>query len=1848
MQKKVKTKLISATILGASLAGISSLAVACANPVQEAKDNALNELKVDKTYELVAPEAKEETTKLIMGASSVAKVDQYLNDLKAKATDIKTKANDLVAYVNDNTFKVFNKQLDNSIDLNINSLSKYQAALNALQNWYKDQIKQAITADKYLSNELKMELQSNSDRTNEVKTLFDIYNEYKTQSDKAFNKLLDEKQVAYISEIKKLQKRLTSQQYDDFISQIKSNKELKSAPYDTILKAAKETSFNNLRNEILEFIKDNQAREFTAALRDSLDNKVKAINEYSESNLTTLEQLQQEAQVSVANQLFEIYSKEINQHFSTYSDEMKQRLLAQLTQMKANYKEIEEFQSVMQEARNINSLYAILDAKEKFPYLTQQDIVEFKDEILKTALVTEEQMQQMLSLIQTKDLARYQEWAKKQLSNSFEYISATNITKYIGQIDQASNNAFVKEVLQEASKDNLAQAKESLETLINGYDTRINILKTKAFDMLANITIEPTLDKFNKFSKNQMHLLSETNIFITSKLPNLVFFDQPTVLNLINAINGIDLSLDYEQSHAKLEEILTQYRAKYLQAAKEQLSSYLAQNDAKITPQAKEQLQQKIDQELAIKDFVDVLTYYQTVKNDISRAIYDKYLDELTSGFTALEDSERAQYKEHLLQLLNENKIDEFATYLLTTIQPQNQINEANVNNLKMQYKAEIEAYDYLKVVNPAKITEYVAKIEDPTLVRPSMVQQAMQYVETNYFNNFAPFAKGNVTIEVNDATFTINNGVLISVSNLQPGDYVLPQVWKVEADAFDNTYKSASSNYSFAFPNLREVNGTPFKFNGLKSINLGHISTIPANAFKDVTSLSTIIAPEVTEVFNNAFDNTRITTLVAPKLKTIGSKAFANNPSLSSVQFNSVTSLPNDVFANDTGLRSASFASLKTISAGENNTSLFENNIALTNLILPVLENIPDGLFANSKTLKTLVLPEVKTIGENAFKNSSVANLTLGKANAVGAHAFENSSLAAISAPELALVGDKAFYNTQLVSLNLPKVTTAGKYAFAGNNLLKSITLQALETIPVGAFTRNKVINDITLNSAKTMDNVASDELSAFQELNTLTSLNVPSLKNISAKAFYNSQSNLTISAANLENIGERAFQEAKIKALIAPKLKTIGNYAFKNSALTSLDFSSVETIGAGAFINSLLTEVVANKATSMGEYAFAGSKNLISVEMNELQTLEAGTFGMNPLLKSISFNELLRINDWKVNEEYGRTSTGAFDTAKSLTTISLPKVQYIGIGAFDACENVTNLNIPEALDIREKAFRKNNIINLVANKVTQIALDAFAQNDNIQTIEMKALVKLPAEVFRGMKKITSAKFEALETITSGSYEIGAFSAASDLATFEAPKLKSLGSYAFYKNKNITDYNFPVLETIEDYALANTAIKKVLSTKLVTLGNNALANTEIKEINLENAETIKSGALSNTKISEINAPKLHEIDSSALKNVALTKVNVGIEKIDTKYLFADSKNTLEEFTANNIITIDTKSDNGAFENFNKLTKVVTPKLEKIGNFTFAGTPLKKFDFSPVKSIMSKAFSGTKLSGKVTANSVTELGSSAFENTKIDEVEMNAIETLNSKAFKNLISLKKGTFNELKSIEDGGFSYGEGINGAFYGSGISEFIAPNLTNIGESAFGKTNNLQVLNLPKIISIGVNAFNESNIKTFDFKNVTTIYDGAFMGTKLNGVLSLPKAIKIGSKAFSGTKLSGKVTANSVTELGSSAFENTKIDEVEMNAIETLNSKAFKNLISLKKGTFNELKSIEDGGFSYGEGINGAFYGSGISEFIAPNITNIGESAFAKLNDVTKVSLTVPSRVKIAANAFDSQDKYQIVEQ
>ncbi|MFV8400857.1 leucine-rich repeat protein [Mycoplasma sp. 2634B] len=1834
MQSKVKRKLVSASILGVSLAGISSLAVACSNPVQESKDNALNELKVDKIYNFVTPEAKEETTKLIMGAASVAKVDQYLNELKTKATSNKQKADEMTAYVKNNTFKVFNKQLDSSIDLKVDSISTYDSIQNQLLNWYKNVITQAVTSDKYLETETKNNLKSNSDKTKEIKTLFDIFDQYKSESNKSFNKLLASKKANYISEINKLRNRLSTTEYNKFAAQVNECNDLEAAPYDAILKAAKEANFANLRNEILEFINHNQAREFTASLRDSLDNKVKEIAKYSAENLATLEKLQKEAQVSVANQLFEIYSKEIKDSLRNYTEEMKQKLLAHLTEVKANYNEIEEFQSVMQEARNINALYGILAAKEKFPYLNDQDITEFKNDILHTALSREEQLEQMLRSIQSKDLSRYQELAKKQVANSFEYISAENITRYSQSIDSASNKAYVKEILAQAAKDNLESAHSSLQALINNYSSQINILKTKALDMLANIAIQPNLEQFNQFSTNQIHTLSEINIFVTSKLPNLVFFDQPTVLNLLNALNGIEVSTSYADAHKKFETILTEYRTKYLTFAKNDLKTYLATNENKIKPEAKVGLDQKIDQTTQVNDFIDAVTYYDTVKNDINRAIYDKYLEDLTNSFEALEDSEKATYKAHLLELLNKNQINEFATYLMSTIEPQNQINQATVNNLKMQYKSEIEAYDYLKIVNPAKIAEYTAKIEDPKLVKPSMVKEAMQKVEASYFNNFAPFAKGNVTIKVNDATFTINNGILISASNLQSGDYVLPQVWKVEADAFESAVEYGSGNYSFALPNLREVNGTPFKFAGLKSINLGHINIIPANAFQDITSLNTIIAPEVTEINSNAFDNTRITTIVAPKLKTVGSKAFANNPSLSSIKIPTVTSLPNDVFANDTGLRSVSLPSLKTISAGERNSTLFQNNTSLVSVELPVLENVPDRLFANIKTLKSVSLPEAKSIGDEAFKSSNVTNLIIPKVTTVGNNAFESSALATISAPELVSVGKQAFYNTELVSLNLPKLATAGKEAFAANNLLRTINLDALETIPTGAFARNKVIDQITLKAASRMDNVSEGDLAAFQELSTLTQLNIPNLINISDKAFFKSQSNVTISASKLENIGERAFQDSKVKAIIAPKLKTIGNYAFKNAALTSLDFSSVESIGTGSFINSLLSEVTANKVTTLGEFAFAGSKNLINVAMNELATMEAGTFANNPLLQSISFEKLTKINDAKSNSDFGQNSFGAFDTDKSLSSISLPKVQYIGAYAFNGNEKVTNLQIPEATDIKENAFRKNNIINLVANKVTKIEANSFAQNNNIETIEMKGLIKLPAEAFMGMKKITSAKFEALETITSpanNSQQMGAFSAAADLSTFEAPKLKSLGAYAFFKNKNITTLNMPVLENIGYYALGYTNLEKLNSTKLVRIESYALQDTKIKELNFDNVKSIGYGALSNTKLTELIAPKLKEVQEDSFRNVKFRRINIGLESISRRALFESSKDSLEEIIANDLVSINNDSD-GVFGGFSKLSRVEMPNIQIIGTYVFKNTAIRSFDFSKAKVIETLAFYNTKISGKITANNLTYLGPDAFGKTNITEVEMNELETLSSRGFDAVKTLKKATFNKLKSIEGYG-SYDEIGHGAFYGTGIEEFIAPELISVGKLSFANTSKLKTFNAPKVQNIKVKAFHSSGIKTFDFSNVVNIEDYAFYQSSLEGELNLPLAVSIMLESFAYTKISGKVTANKLTDLSSNVFRETNITEVEMNELETLDSRGFDAVKTLKKATFNKLKSIKGYG-SYDEIGHGAFYGTGIEEFIAPELISVGKLSFANTSKLKTFNAPKVQNIKVKA--------------
>ncbi|MFV8434919.1 leucine-rich repeat protein, partial [Mycoplasma sp. 3137] len=160
-----------------------------------------------------------------------------------------------------------------------------------------------------------------------------------------------------------------------------------------------------------------------------------------------------------------------------------------------------------------------------------------------------------------------------------------------------------------------------------------------------------------------------------------------------------------------------------------------------------------------------------------------------------------------------------------------------------------------------------------------------------------------------------------------------------------------------------------------------------------------------------------------------------------------------------------------------------------------------------------------------------------------------------------------------------------------------------------------------------------------------------------------------------------------------------------------------------------------------------------------------------------------------------------------------------------------------------------------------------------------------------------------------------------------------------------------------------------------------------------------------------------------------------------------------------------------------------------------------------------------------------------------------------------------------------------------------------------------------------------------------NVITIGAFAFSSSLLSGELNLPNVTTIGSKAFANSKISGKVTANSLTTLSDDVFSRTKISEVEMNEMESLGESSFSSLQTLKKATFNKLKTITNGQHLSFVGTYGAFYGSGIDDFTAPKLEFIGTYAFGNLHKVDKVLLKVPDNVQIAQNAFDSKEKYQI---
>jgi len=416
------------------------------------------------------------------------------------------------------------------------------------------------------------------------------------------------------------------------------------------------------------------------------------------------------------------------------------------------------------------------------------------------------------------------------------------------------------------------------------------------------------------------------------------------------------------------------------------------------------------------------------------------------------------------------------------------------------------------------------------------------------------------------------------------------------------------------------------YGFTGFTSVTFAagsQLKTIGARAFRDATSLTSIIIPaSVTFIGDGAFRNTRLTSFVIPALVTvIDPYAFYDCINLTSITFASnstITTIGIDAFHTCTGLTSITIPSSVT--------------------------TIGQFAFFACTKLTSIVIPaSVISIGVGAFKDCTIlATATfLGNVPNLEIEVFNNIS-----------TGAKAYYISNTAGRNLAQY-------FAGGVTQMVFTYTVLSGYAtITGFTSKTYAGPLIIPSILGGAPVTYIGVNAFKDYTGLTSITIPaSVTYIYAGAFINCTSLETVTFAPISQlviIGISAFESCtSLKSIIIPSsVIYIGNNAFFACIrLTSIIIpASVTSIGNGAFENatSLTTVTFASgsQLTFIDNHTFQNATSLTSIVIPDSVTfIEEAVFLNSGLITMyVSTKNKLGLTPSAAMPLYGKTFTIMF----------------------------------------------------------------------------------------------------------------------------------------------------------------------------------------------------------------------------------------------------------------------------------------------------------------------------------------------------------------------------------------------------------------------------------------------------------------------------------------------------------------------------------------------------------------------------------------------------------------------------
>ncbi len=600
--------------------------------------------------------------------------------------------------------------------------------------------------------------------------------------------------------------------------------------------------------------------------------------------------------------------------------------------------------------------------------------------------------------------------------------------------------------------------------------------------------------------------------------------------------------------------------------------------------------------------------------------------------------------------------------------------------------------------------------------------------------------------------------------------------VWKRFSTANGQFRTDEPDGYAAAAPTIvyqgsgGTINVSQYTGNDLV-IELGPWASLPNNAFKGNTSITSVKITGSGDMGTSAFENCTSLTKVEILGPSIGASAFKGCTSLSNLTFN-CSSIGNNTFQNCSGLTSVTipdgvtsigqYAFLNctglsgTLTIPGSVTSIgnyaFYGCSDLTGLVLSSgVTSIGQYAFQNCTGLSgTLTIPgSVTSIGNYAFYNCSgfTGSLTIpGSVTSIGAYAFHGCSgfTGSLTIPEsVTNIDNYAFYNCSgfTGSLTIPgSVTNIGTYAFSGCSSLTGVTVLG-GAIRMGAFSKLENIRALSL-----AEGVTSIESYAFDSCRGLTGrLTIPnSVTNIGSAAFRSCSSltgdlvipgSVKVVGGGWSRGGDWVDENFNVNGGGA---RPLGAFCYCTGFTGTLTIEDgVERIGVAAFQGcSGFKDVVVPK-----------SIKVIGFDVDSAWHVNFPAFGYCIGVKNVTIAEGAKIiggfygctglTEIEIPNSVTNIDAHAFSDCTELVNVNMPTdIKVIGEYAFSGCHKLLKLEWLPGVTVGQYAFQNcsswQGVFN-VPEGVTEIAPGTFYGCSGLQQVNLpESLTKVGERLFQ------------------------------------------------------------------------------------------------------------------------------------------------------------------------------------------------------------------------------------------------------------------------------------------------------------------------------------------------------------------------------------------------------------------------------------------------------------------------------------------------------------------------------------